>query len=376
MAASVTVKQFLDLVERRFKIGNLKPILGIGRGGIGKTESIYELTKKLGIGFREIRLLLYTETDLVGIPIIDPKTGETNWARNSLFPVADRDGEQGILVLDEITSAPINIRTAVYQLLDSKRSIGNYKLPDRWLVVGLGNGEEDGGNFQGLDGNLINRCSLYRVVPDLNTWKTWASQNDVHPMILAFLSFDPTMLHNYNPDISAEQFASPRSWKALSDELNYNERNGMPFDSKDELLYIIASGCVGDAAATKFVAFYDYKKSLINPEDILSGKIKDMRNREQQVIHMTLQSTIRLFANRVKMAESKGGITREIMIQAANLCNWIINLQYLRLDYSILGLNDLIHSCPNFVNIAMEDEFDRLCPKFMEFCSQHREVYK
>lgn len=372
---SVTIKRFLNLVERQFKTGTMKPVLGIGKGGIGKTEGIYNLTKKLGIGFKEIRLLLYSEVDLVGLPIIDPKTGETNWARNSLFPVAERDGEKGILVLDEITSASINIRTAAYQLLDSKRSLGQYKLPDGWLVVGLGNGEEDGGNFQGLEGNLINRCSVYRVTPDLGAWKEWAAQNDVNPIVVAFLSFAPDMLHNYNPDISAEQFASPRSWKALSDELNYNERIGKPFDPDDELLSIIAAGCVGDAAANKFVAFYAYRKSMIEPEDVLSGKAKMPYDVRDEVIHMAIQSSIKLFSDHFKVAKERGNIDKKVKMEMANLVKWVIELRKIKLDFAVLGINDLVASCDGFAEIAISDEFEEICPEFTEFAMEQSLLY-
>ena len=375
MAVQVTIKKFLEIIERQFVSENKNPLFGIGKGGIGKTEGVHGLTKKLGIGFKEIRLLLYSEVDLVGIPIIDPKTGETTWARNSLFPIAERDGEKGILVLDEITSASQNIRTAAYQLLDSKRSLGNYKLPDGWLVVGLGNGEEDGGSFQGYEGNLGNRGKIYNVVPDVDAWKSWASNNDVNPAIIAFLSFMPDMIHTYNVDNSIEQFASPRSWVALSKELNYNEKIGQPFDPKDELLFLLAAGCVGDNAANKFIAFYDYKKSMINPEDILAGKIRNSTELEQQVIHMTLQSTIRLYKQHFDVAASKSQLEGSIVKETANLLNWIIGLKDIRLDYAVLGISDLTKTCPNIANIVIRPSFSDACPGFDTFCAENAVVY-
>ncbi len=371
---TVNLKKFLSLVERRFQMGTMQPIFGIGKGGIGKTEGIHELTEKLKIGFCEVRLLLYSEVDLVGIPVIDPKTGETNWARNSLFPIAERDGEKGILVLDEITSAPKSVRTAVYQLLDSKRSIGNYKLPPGWLVVGLGNGEDDGGDFQGLEGNLINRGSCFRVVPEVQIWKEWASRNNINPMVMAFLSFDTSMLHNYNPDMGPEPFASPRSWKGVSDELNYNEKIGQPFDPDDFDLYTIVGGNVGEHAANKFVAFYKYKRALIDPQDILSGKIKETRIDKHEVVHMTLQAVIRVFSEHLKSALNRGQTEGKIVTEAANLCNWVLSLERMALDYAILGVNDINQSCPGFSEIVMSDEFDVECPRFVKFCIDQKIV--
>ena len=111
---SVSVERFIRLVEEQLEDENLTPVLGLGKSGIGKTESIHELCVKRGIGFKELRLVTMTETDLLGIPLVkeydDPsveggKVAKTQWASNDMLPIASRDGEVGILVLDEITSA-------------------------------------------------------------------------------------------------------------------------------------------------------------------------------------------------------------------------------------------------------------------------------
>ena len=145
----VTVKQFCQIVRMQFEEGNKRPIFGLGKGGIGKTESIADLAKELNIGYIDIRLLMYSEVDLKGIPYPDEHHVSTVWLQNDILPKVERDGEKGILVLDEITSVARSVRTAAYQLLNERR-LGEYILPDGWLVVCLGNGEDDGGDFQGL----------------------------------------------------------------------------------------------------------------------------------------------------------------------------------------------------------------------------------
>ena len=73
---AVTVKQFTEIVEQQFKEGIMRPIFGLGKGGIGKTESIKDLADQLGIGYIDIRLLMYSEVDLKGIPY--PNTDHTD----------------------------------------------------------------------------------------------------------------------------------------------------------------------------------------------------------------------------------------------------------------------------------------------------------
>ncbi len=376
------MSEFLEFVKREFKRGKVqnkpyRPLVGIGKGGIGKTVAIHKLTEDLGIGYREVRLLLYSEVDLQGIPTIDPKTGMATWSGSAIFPIAERDGDEGILVLDEITSAPINLRTAAYQLLDDKRSLGEYKLPDGWVVVALGNGPEDGGSFQGLEGNLVNRGSRYDVVADIESFKKWANRSGIHTSIIAFLTFNPSALHTYNIDMEeGDAFASPRTWEALSDEIDLNDSLGNTFEADDPIFYRLVAGKVGEDVGREFIAFYGYNKDVINAEDVLAGKVKEMRVTDPQIIHLSIQASIRLFKSHIEMGSHGGNYKGKIMQEAANLCKWIVSLQRLRLDYSTIGVSDLNDACPEIRQIIMSDEFDDVCPEYIEFCQEHNMVYE
>lgn len=122
-----------------------------------------------------------------------------------------------------------------------------------------------------------------------------------------------------------------------------------------------------------------YRQSLIQAEEILSGKVKEMRNTHAEVIYMTLQSAISAFSNRLKVAEQKGDITNpDIVRMAANLCTWIISLEKIALDYAVVGINDLVASCSNIHQILLDKDglFNKLCPKFDDFCDRNQVVYK
>ena len=119
---SVNVYTFTKIIELQFKEKNFRPIFGLGKGGIGKTESIMELAKKkLHIGYVDIRLLLYSETDLKGIPYPSTDHVRTIWLQNDILPTVEKDGETGILVFDEITSCARSVRTAAYLFLKERR---------------------------------------------------------------------------------------------------------------------------------------------------------------------------------------------------------------------------------------------------------------
>lgn len=375
---SITIKRFLQLVEEQLEDGDLTPILGLGKSGVGKTVGIYELTQKLGIGFCELRLVTLTETDMLGVPMIE--NGRTTYASNELLPMASRDGERGVLVLDEITSAMPGVRAAAFQLLDSKRSLGNYKLPPDWLVVSLGNGISDGGVFQGMELAFLNRCRCYRIEPDLASWKNWAIDNDINESVTGFVSFKPEMLHKFDPDELASVFPSPRSWEALSKQLtNRERRKGGKLDSDSVELY--ASGCVGEECAVQFAAFYEYNKKVLNAEDILAGTaptdLKDMEAETRYILAASITKTLKSECNKEGLGDNSQ-IKRhsELADKVGNVFKWTYGVsKNTALDLAIMIVKDIANNIPCIEATIVEPWWDEDYPEFVKFASENENVF-
>lgn len=368
----ISVDRFIELIKDDLEDENYDPIMGIGKSGVGKTMSVYELTQELGIGFCELRLVNMTEIDIIGIPTIED--GRTTYAANSLLPDVKRDGERGILVLDEITSCNSTIRAAAYQLLDSKRALGTYKLPEKWKIVALGNGIEDGGVYSGMEHAFVSRATCYRIEPNLNSWLKWAVKKGVNPSIIAFLHFDPTKLHDMNADEIASVFPCPRSWVALSKKLNKREeRQGgfLPLDKVE----LYASGAVGFDVAASFAAFYAYNSKTISADDILSGKLDGsaINGVDTQVVLLTLQALIKQLNTEINsgivgFAEFKD----EVINRTANVVNWVLDVAKYKLDYSVMFLTDLASGVKAFGEmVLLNNKFDEVCPGLLEFAAEH-----
>lgn len=375
---SVSVEVFARFIREQIEDDDLSPVIGIGKSGVGKTESIYELTQEMGIGFCELRLVTMTETDLLGIPY-QTEDNTTNWSSNNLLPIASRDGEKGILVLDEITSCTSTIRAAAYQLLDSKRALGNYKLPPGWKVVALGNGPDDGGVFSGMESAFLSRGRCLRIEPDLAAWKKWAIGKSVNPSIIAFLSFMPEYLHDFDPNEIASVFPCPRSWVSLSKMLNNRERRngGKPLDSTSIDIY--AASCVGTAVAPKFGAFYSYNKSVIDTEDIIAGKAPtDVSNFTSEVMYIVVQNLIKEITAELNNGYSgQGQFKQDSVKKVANACNWLIGVgNNSSLDFAIMAMQDLANNVPKFRELVLSDDtFDDECPDFIAFAENNAVVF-
>ena len=367
---SITVDTFTKIVEMQFKEGNFRPIFGLGKGGIGKTESIMELAKeKLKIGYIDIRLLLYSETDLKGIPYPSVDHKRTIWLQNDILPTAERDGEKGILVFDEITSCSRSVRTAAYQLLNERR-LGEYVLPDGWMIVCLGNGEEDGGDYQGMEGNFVNRCSVFNVVPDVEAWKMWAHNHNVNPLVTGYVSWKPADLHSYNPDSETEiAFASPRSWTAVSNILNLNE-----FSVDDTVMCSRIQSNLGTRVGQQFIAFCKFKDKTVDPNKIICNGEKPVIE-QQEVLYITISSVVKIVGDQImRDIKTSGGVQQTTINALANALNWILGL---RKEYAVMGFKDLVGYEPNTMRaVILTPQLFTACPLITKFAQENESIFK
>lgn len=380
----VTVSEFTEIVKQQFVDGDFRPLFGLGKGGIGKTESIETLTKELEIGYVDIRLLLYSETDLKGIPFPNAEHTKAVWLQNDILPDEERDGKKGILVLDEITSCSRSLRTAAYQLLNERR-LGQYELPAEWLVVCLGNGEEDGGDFEGMEANFVNRCSMFNVMPDDKAWRTWAVRNGVNPLVTAYVQWKPSDLHTYKDsgDYDCMLFASPRSWVAVSNILNHH---GDSIESRIVSSRIL--GNLGNEVGNRFLAFAKYKDKTVPPEEILNGNVKaiEMLNNNienstgNEIIFMTVNEVVKKLADEIS-AEAKNPANRRgreilfsdgLIVHAANGIRWFLTLK--RLETRVMALNQFFDSCKEARSLMLNRKFLMACPEIRQFAANNSTI--
>lgn len=329
MLPVITSTQMKAIITESVKYGDTKPLLFLGKTGIGKTETVKAVCDEQEIGHIDIRILNHNETDFKGLPYPDADRVFTVYLQNKMFPIAERDGDRGILVLDEITSGYRSVRTAVYQLLQ-ERCIGEYKLPDGWMIVCLGNGEADGGDFNGIESAFGARCECYRVNSTLKDYLRYANQHNGNPLVSAFLEWMPQCLHTYDPDKDGTEeclgFACNRAWTRVSDILN---RKGITFTSGDisEADKIRIQGTVGTRDGLLFLPFVDYKREIVSVMDIANGKNVQPPKRPE-TLYLTVQSIKDLMCEIINNSGYDGDdrtLSNQTMTQIANCLLWFIN---------------------------------------------------
>lgn len=274
---TVTPEEARSRILRCFKLQ--RPIFLWGPPGVGKSEVVADITEELGGHMIDLRLSQMEPTDIRGIPFFNKNNEKMDWAPPIDLPDEELAAQYPIVVLllDEMNSSAPAVQAAAYQLILNRR-IGKYRLPDNVVMVAAGNRDSDKGVTYRMPSPLANRFLHLEIRPDFASWQNWAVKNKIHPDVVGYLSFAKADLFDFDPRSNSRSFATPRTWTFAS-EFCYD--TGTPIGELTDLI----AGCVGEGAAVKFMAHRKHAANLPKPEDILSGKVKELKTKEVSAMY-------------------------------------------------------------------------------------------
>lgn len=216
-----------------------------GSPGLGKTALVRRVAHAKDVPLVTLNMPQLDPVDLRGIPWVENRDGRptTRWAPPWFMSPAE---EEGILFLDEITSAPPAVAVAGMQLLLEHR-IGDAALPEGWRVIAAGNLADHQTIAYDLPAPARNRVLQLHLQPSLVEWLDWAKAAGIDERIVRFLTGRTNRL--VSSTFEEEAFPSPRSWELLSRMLKLT-----PATDTDDIL-VIAAGLIGAPTAAEFVEF-------------------------------------------------------------------------------------------------------------------------
>lgn len=262
-----------SLVFESMKVGYMakRPIFLWGPPGVGKSDLAEQLRAyfeehynrlfsgghkpgKRKFELRDVRAPLMDNVDLMGVPYVNGGN-RTHWAIPEFLP---RDGH-GIILFDELPNAAPLVQNAMYSLI-LDRKIGDYELPPGWVAFGAGNRETDKAGTHRMSTALANRFVHVDFEVDFDDWKAWAFSHGIREEVIAYLNYQRSHLHMFDPRSKEKAFPTPRSWEFVSDIMKQK-----PIPEIELEMY---KGTVGDVAG-QFLGFLQIARKLPDPDLII-----------------------------------------------------------------------------------------------------------
>ena len=292
----------LGIAERE---GGVETLLALGMPGIGKTEIPKAVAARLGIGFKRLVVPQYDEVDFRGVPEVNERKRTVFYPTEEL-PHADRDGERGILMADELPSGKPGVQVIWHQLMDSGTLGTLYTLPKGWIIMATGNRDEDGAFVHTLPTTVRRRTAVYTLEPNFEDWKRWAlDSQQIEPEILSFLNKNPNEFIVFDADKPCTNYALPSTWHKLARYIRaLKTRTENP-----GLEGVIAR--VGEAAGSKFHGWYKIWKEVPDIDAILAGsekKIPEKMDIQWCVVSSITTKLIALEKDKSLMASAKNAL--------------------------------------------------------------------
>lgn len=239
-----------DLVEDCILLH--EPFYMEGAVGIGKSQVVAQVCKKLKMELIDERASQMDPTDIKGFPWPDGTKMLMHWLPSSRLPPM-KAKTKGLLFLDELSSAPLAVQAACYQLI-LDRCVGDYILPDGWTVGGAGNRMIDRAITNRMSSALNNRFIHIDFETSVEDVVSYGRTVGISDDLIAFLRFRPNLLHAFDPTLNPKAFPSPRGWFKVDKVTKSNRPVAREFN--------LITGIVGHGAAVEFREFMRNRLSL------------------------------------------------------------------------------------------------------------------
>ncbi len=263
-------KKSIDIMKDY--LDNKIPIYLHGKPGEGKTSRFKQLDNNL------ISLnLAKSDENFLGNyeENIKPK-----WYLDLLEKSNNKPDELHILLFEELSKATPEKQAKIESIILDRKVHDEWPLPDNCAVGGDGNDSLGNDAVHGLIPSLYSRMAHLEIITNIDEWVDWANENNINPLIKAYLLANPKDLHSNNNTFSElsdfKVCVDPRTWEKASQLL----------DSTNNPL--ILKGLLGDVITEKFCIFCLSDFFKLKDDFPNENELKKLKNSNHQYKLLTI----------------------------------------------------------------------------------------
>ena len=143
--------------------------------------------------------------------------------------------------------------------------VGQHNLHDKVVKIGAGNLETDNAIVEPMSTALMSRMAHIYVNVNFKDWSDWAyNEGNINPRIMAYLSWRPMHLYSFDPSVTHDTYACPRTWEFASRLLDQ-------VTTIDPTVSVLLQGILGKGIGVEFCSFLRVFESLPRLEDIYAN---------------------------------------------------------------------------------------------------------
>lgn len=248
------------LTALRFNIRTGGNLLVLGPAGTGKTEMAEQVCGEEGFEFIYLNLSVLEAPDLIGLPVVTAEN-IVDYAMPRFLPREGTLKKKKVLIVDELDKAKPELQNPLLELFQF-HSINGNKL-EIHAIIATGNLPDEGSFSQPISHALTNRCKVFKIKHDFDTWQEWAQNAGLNALVIGFLSKNRDWLAKpaAEGDPTAYCRPSPRAWSLAARDLDAS-MTGPKDMSSIEFQSLMVAGRVGMAGATKFRVWLDHYRHV------------------------------------------------------------------------------------------------------------------
>ena len=265
-----------------------------GLSGDGKSARVKEYDKDAEI----IYLHNATPDAIIGKSVYKESTGEMidikpTWLVNLEEKCKKEPDRLHVLFFDEISNAPKSIQGLAFNIILNREVNGKWRLPENARVVAAGNDLNDSLAANQMEEPLFNRFAHIYIRTTLESWLKWASKNNIHPAIYAYIAYKGESVLRTEYD-GKHPNANPRKWEMASKVL-YQTKNPNMLKS-----------LVGKGITNEFIMFC--KQKVITLEEILNNNYE-----KEEVYYLDLAEKYATIMNLSQVGEENLECVRDFV---------------------------------------------------------------